>query len=141
MASPTSLPFQPSAHLVQLEDDQYLPVQWRLVWFHQATGPRAGYVTVEIAHDRAAGFAQFHTVAWDGQGDSWRQVKLKGLDLTVCGKVASGEGSELASNFPDYYEAAATKSLGRALEGLGFGTPFALEFSHSAHQGVLPLSH
>lgn len=119
--------FQAQDHLVQLEEGQYLPIQWRLVWFHQATGPRAGYVTVEVAHDRATGFAQFLTIAWDGQGDSWRQVKVQGMMLSVCGRVATGEGSEEASHFPDYYEAAATKSLGRALEGLGFGTASVTE--------------
>jgi hypothetical protein len=118
MARPASFAFQPQEHLVQLEDGPYLPVQWRLAWFHQATGPRAGYVTIEMVHDRKNGFAQFLTIAWDGQGESWRQVKLQGVEFTVCGKVATGEGSEEASHFPDYYEAAATKSLGRALEGL-----------------------
>jgi hypothetical protein len=120
-------PFHPEQHLVQLETGPYLPVQWRLAWFHQATGPRAGYVTVEIEHDRAQGFARFLTVAWDGSEEHWRSVKLQGLDLSVCGRVATGEGSESASQFSDYYEAAATKALGRALAGLGFGTSFATE--------------
>jgi hypothetical protein len=119
--------FSPEQHLVPMEEDQYLPVQWRLVWFHQATGPRAGYITVEVDHDRSAGFARFLTVAWDGNGESWHPLKVQGVELAVCGRVATGEGSESRSQFPDYYEAAATKALGRALAGLGFGTQFATE--------------
>ncbi len=127
MTQQVTQPLSPQQHLVQLEEDQYLPVQWRLVWFHQATGPRAGYVTVEVEHDRFVGFAHFLTIAWDGQGESWRSLKVQGVEIAVCGRVATGEGSESQSQFPDYYEAAATKALGRALEGLGFGTPFATE--------------
>lgn len=119
--------FHPQQHLVPMDEDQYLPVQWRLVWFHQATGPRAGYITVEVEHDRSAGFARFLTIAWDGRGESWHPLKVQGVELSVCGRVATGEGSESQSQFPDYYEAAATKALGRALAGLGFGTQFATE--------------
>ena len=127
MTEQVAQPFSPQQHLVPMEEDQYLPVQWRLVWFHQATGPRAGYVTVEVEHDRSAGFARFLTIAWDGCGESWHPLKVHGVELAVCGRVATGEGSESQSQFPDYYEAAATKALGRALAGLGFGTQFATE--------------
>lgn len=119
--------FHPQQHLVPMDEDQYLPVQWRLVWFHQATGSRAGYITVEVEHDRSVGFARFLTIAWDGRGESWRPLKVQGVELSVCGRVATGEGSESQSQYPDYYEAAATKALGRALAGLGFGTQFATE--------------
>lgn len=130
-------PFTPQEHLVPLEEDLYLPVQWRLVWFHQATGPRAGYVTVEVEHDRLAGFARFLTVAWDGCGEAWHPLKVHGVELAVCGRVATGEGSESQSQFPDYYEAAATKALGRALAGLGFGTQFATERAVPINQMVV----
>jgi hypothetical protein len=119
--------FNPGEHLVRLENGDYLPVQWRLVWFHQGTGPRAGYVTIELEHDRQAGFAKFATVAWDGSDETWRRLKLNGVEIDVCGRVATGEGSETAASFPEYYEKAATKSLGRALAGLSFGTQFAPE--------------
>jgi len=104
-----------------------LPVRWRLVWFHQATGSRAGYVTVEIEHDRQNGFAKFFTIAWDGAEETWRHVNIRGVELDVCGRVATGEGSETRADFNDYYEKAATKALGRALAGLSFGTQFAPE--------------
>ena len=119
--------FNPSEHLQRIQGKDYLPVRWRLVWFHQDTGPRAGYVTVELEHDRQAGFAKFFTIAWDGNDESWRHVNIRGVEIDVCGRVATGEGSETRADFNDYYEKAATKSLGRALAGLSFGTQFAPE--------------
>ena len=119
--------FNPSEHLQRIQGKDYLPVRWRLVWFHHDTGPRAGYVTVELEHDRQAGFAKFFTIAWDGSEETWRNVKLNGIEIDVCGRVATGEGSETRADFNDYYEKAATKSLGRALAGLSFGTQFAPE--------------
>lgn len=128
----TTETFNPSEHLQRIQGKDYLPVRWRLVWFHQATGPRAGYVTVELEHDRQAGFAKFFTIAWDGNGDEWRHVNIRGVELDVCGRVATGEGSETRADFNDYYEKASTKSLGRALAGLGFGTQHAPEMDEKA---------
>ncbi len=119
--------FNPNEHLLRIQGKDYLPVRWRLVWFHQATGSRAGYVTVEIEHDRQNGFAKFFTIAWDGAEETWRHVNIRGVELDVCGRVATGEGSETRADFNDYYEKAATKALGRALAGLSFGTQFAPE--------------
>ncbi|HEY7128000.1 MAG TPA: hypothetical protein VH540_28990 [Ktedonobacterales bacterium] len=120
--------FNPGEHLQRIQGKDYLPVRWRLVWFHQATGPRAGYITVELEHDRQTGFAKFFTVAWDGSDEHWRHINIRGIEADVCGRVATGEGSETRADFGDYYEKAATKSLGRALAGLSFGTQFAPEF-------------
>jgi hypothetical protein len=119
--------FNPNEHLLRIQGKDYLPVRWRLVWFHQATGSRAGYVTVELEHDRQNGFAKFFTIAWDGNDEQWRHVNIRGVELDVCGRVATGEGSETRADFNDYYEKAATKALGRALAGLSFGTQFAPE--------------
>ncbi len=119
--------FNPNDHLLRIQGKEYLPVRWRLVWFHQTTGSRAGYVTVEIEHDRQNGFAKFFTIAWDGAEETWRHMNIRGVELDVCGRVATGEGSETRTDFPDYYEKAATKALGRALAGLSFGTQFAPE--------------
>src|SRR5579885_1304432 len=119
--------FNPNDHLLRIQGKDYLPVRWRLVWFHQATGSRAGYVTVELEHDRQNGFAKFFTIAWDGNDEQWRHVNIRGVELDVCGRVATGEGSETRADFNDYYEKAATKALGRALAGLSFGTQFAPE--------------
>jgi hypothetical protein len=119
--------FNPNDHLLRIQGKDYLPVRWRLVWFHQATGSRAGYVTVELEHDRQTGFAKFFTVAWDGSDETWRHLNIRGVEIDVCGRIATGEGSETQADFPDYYEKAATKALGRALAGLSFGTQFAPE--------------
>jgi hypothetical protein len=120
--------FNPGEHLQRIQGKEYLPVRWRLVWFHQMTGPRAGYITVELEHDRQAGFAKFFTIAWDGSEEHWRHINIRGVEVDVCGRLATGEGSETLVDFGDYYEKAATKSLGRALAGLSFGTQFAPEF-------------
>ncbi len=119
--------FNPNEHLLRIQGKEYLPVRWRLVWFHSATGSKAGYVTVEIEHDRQNGFAKFFTIAWDGADETWRHVSIRGVELDVCGRVATGEGSETRADFNDYYEKAATKALGRALAGLSFGTQFSPE--------------
>lgn len=119
--------FNPNEHLLRIQGKDYLPVQWRLVWFHQTTRSRAGYITIELEHDRQAGFAKFFTVAWDGSDETWRHLKINGMEIDVCGRVATGEGSETVASFPEYYEKAATKALGRALAGLSFGTQFAPE--------------
>ncbi len=130
MASQEQAPtkeFNPNEHLLRIQGKDYLPVRWRLVWFHQATGSRAGYVTVELDHDRQQGFAKFFTIAWDGNDETWRHVNIRGVEIDVCGRVATGEGSETRADFNEYYEKAATKALGRALAGLSFGTQFAPE--------------
>lgn len=40
------------------------------------------------------------------------------------GTVGDGHGSETSNDFPDYYEKAATKSLGRAIYAAGIGLQF-----------------
>jgi len=101
--SPTK-DFNPNEHLLRIQGKDYLPVRWRLVWFHQATGSRAGYVTVELDHDRQQGFAKFFTIAWDGADETWRHVNIRGVEIDVCGRIATGEGSETRTDFNDYYE-------------------------------------
>src|SRR5579885_2416607 len=119
--------FNPNEHLMKLQGKDYLQVKWRLVWFNEATTPRAGYITVEKEHDRQNGFAKFFTIAWDGNDETWRHMVINGVELEVCGRVATGEGSETIGDHKDYYEKSATKSLGRALAGLGYGTQFSAE--------------
>lgn len=119
--------FNPSDHLQRIQGKDYLPVRWRLVWFRQETGTKAGYITVELEYNRQAGFAKYFTIAWDGADDTWRHIQINGIELDVCGRVATGEGSETQTDFFDYAEKAATKSVGRAMAGLGFGTQFAPE--------------
>ena len=111
--------FDPKAQLMNLKGRDYLNVQSRMVWFirDQRALIAAGMATqsyhvlsdlVEI--DRERGFAHFRATVTD-----------------VLGNQSVAYGSETSKDFGDYIEKAATKALGRALIGLGYGTQFAPE--------------
>lgn len=111
--------FDPKDHLMNLKGRDYLNVQSRLLWFIRdqralisAGLARCPYtVSTELVElDREAGWAHFKTVARD-----------------VLGNESVMYGSESQKDFADYIEKASTKSLGRALLGLGYGTAFAPE--------------
>lgn len=132
-----SRPFNPNEHVVQIKTKNgladYLPVQWRLVWFRTQC-PDGSIETEPVQIDldreteeegfawneekrrsekvikRANGFALFRAVVKDGKGG-----------------VATGTKSEKAASFPDYIEKAETGAIGRALAALGYGTQFAPE--------------
>ncbi len=129
--------FNPNEHVIQLKNKQgaqdYLPVQWRLVWFREQC-PQGTIETEEVQIEldreveaeafvwnnekrrsekvmkRARGYARFRAVVTDGKGGR-----------------ATGTKSENAANFPDYIEKAETGAIGRALAALGYGTQFAPE--------------
>ncbi len=129
--------FNPNDYLINLKskngEQQYLPVQWRLVWFREQC-PQGTIDTEEIIIDldreveaeafiwnkekgrsekivkRARGYARFRAVVTDGKGGR-----------------ATGTKSENAASFPDFIEKAETGAIGRALAGLGYGTQFAPE--------------
>jgi hypothetical protein len=133
--------FNPNEHLVQLKSKQgsqdYLPVQWRLVWFRSVC-PQGTIDTEEVEVDldrvveaeayvwnaekrrsekvtkQAKGYARFRAVVTDGKGGR-----------------ATGTKTENAANFPDFVEKAETGSIGRALAALGYGTQFAPELDES----------
>ena len=121
--------WDPNAHMMQIERfdkrsqrktvADYLNVQNRLLWFIRdqrrliAAGlAKVPYVIkthlVEIDHER--GYAHFCTYIMD-----------------VIGNEATMYGSETATDFGDYAEKASTKSIGRALLLLGYGTAMAPE--------------
>jgi hypothetical protein len=111
--------FDPNQHLIQLKGRDYLTVQNRLLWFirDQRALIAAGLATLpyvvrteQVELDREAGWAHFKTFVRD-----------------VLGNEATMYGSESAQDFGDYAEKASTKSLGRALLALGYGTAFAPE--------------
>lgn len=131
---PVQPPFNPSEHLMQIKNRQgasdYLPVQWRLVWFREMC-PHGTIDTEEVEVDldremeeeayawnnetrrsekvvkRAKGYARYRAVVTDGKGGR-----------------ATGTKSEKAVSFPDYIEKAETGAIGRALAALGYGTQF-----------------
>ena len=126
--------FNPNEHLLKLKSKDglkdYLPVQWRLVWFREQC-PGGTIDTEEIVVDldrecelevnqwnnetrrsekvmkRARGYARFRAVVTDGKGAR-----------------ATGTKSESAVNFADYIEKSETGAIGRALAALGYGTQF-----------------
>jgi hypothetical protein len=111
--------FDPNDHLMQLKGRDYLNVQSRLLWFirDQRALIVAGLATMPyivrselVEQDREAGWAHFKTYVRD-----------------VLGNETTMYGSESAKDFGDYVEKASTKSLGRALLALGYGTAFAPE--------------
>ncbi|HVB74525.1 MAG TPA: hypothetical protein VNE38_13300 [Ktedonobacteraceae bacterium] len=131
-------PFKPNEHLMQIKNRggsaDYLPVQWRLVWFNEKC-PEGKITIIEKIIDpdrevekeamqwnnetkrsekvvkRARGWAYFHVRAEDGKG-----------------KVGEAVKSESAVDFDDYIEKADTGATGRALAKIGYGTQFAPEF-------------
>jgi len=111
--------FDPNDHLMQLKGRDYLNVQSRLLWFirDQRALIVAGLATMPyivrselVEQDRESGWAHFKTYVRD-----------------VLGNETTMYGSESAKDFGDYAEKASTKSLGRALLALGYGTAFAPE--------------
>ncbi len=137
--------FNPNDHLMQLRSKEgakdYLPVQWRLVWFRDQC-PHGTIDTEELEVDldremeeevfvwnsdkrrsekvvkRAKGYARYKAIVTDGQGGR-----------------ATGTKSEKAASFPDYIEKAETGAIGRALAALGYGTQFAPDLDE-AHRIV-----
>ncbi len=137
--------FNPNEHVMQLKSREgskdYLPVQWRLVWFRERC-PQGTIDTEEMEVDldreveeevyvwnnekrrsekvvkRAKGYARYKAIVTDGKGGR-----------------ATGTKSENAASFPDFAEKAETGAIGRALAGLGYGTQFAPELSE-AHRIV-----
>ena len=138
--------FNPNDHLMQLRSKEgakdYLPVQWRLVWFREQC-PQGTIDTEEIEVDldremeeevfvwnsdkrrsekvvkRAKGYARYKAIITDGKGGR-----------------ATGTKSEKAASFPDYIEKAETGAIGRALAALGYGTQFTGEELNEAHRIV-----
>jgi len=115
----TGQDFDPNQHLMQFKGRDYLTVQNRMVWFlrDQRALIVAGLATMPyivrteiIEHDREVGWAHFKTYVRD-----------------VLGNEATMYGSESRADFADFAEKASTKSLGRALLALGYGTAFAPE--------------
>ena len=137
--------FNPNEHLMQLRSKEgakdYLPVQWRLVWFRDQC-PHGTIDTEEIEVDldremeeevfvwnsdkrrsekvvkRAKGYARYKAIVTDGKGGR-----------------ATGTKSEKAASFPDFIEKAETGAIGRALAALGYGTQFAPDLDE-AHRIV-----
>jgi hypothetical protein len=113
--------FDPNAHLRKIRTRQgmqdYLDVKWRLMWL-RSEHPEAQIVTEQIEGDEQ--HARFKcTITYPH-----RQL----LDGTTHHAIGTGHGSETLQDFPDFYEKAETKAIGRACAVLGFGTDGATDF-------------
>lgn len=129
--------FNPREHLIELKSKQgsqeYLPVQWRLVWFREAC-PQGEILTelITLDLDRET---QEEGYAWNNETRRSEKVvkRAKGYAMFKAtikdgkGGIATGYKSERAASFSEYAEKAETGAIGRALAALGYGTQFAPE--------------
>ena len=121
--------FEPGDHLLQIERfdkrlqkkvvTDYLNVQNRLIWFIR---DQRALITAGLA--RTSYVIETELIELD-RTKEWAHFKTHVRD--VLGNEATMYGSESARDFPDYIEKASTKSLGRALLLLGYGTAFTGE--------------
>ena len=129
--------FNPNDHLVQLKSRDglrdYLPVQWRLVWFRQRC-PN-GSIETEMIHLDLDRETEEEIEVWDEEQQANEKMVKRAKGVVVFravvkdgkGGVGVGTKSEKAASFPDYIEKAETGAIGRALAALGYGTQFAPE--------------
>src|SRR5258708_1563469 len=129
--------FNPNNNIMQIKSvkgsNNYLPVQWRLVWFREHC-PQGTIDTEELVVDldreceaevsvwnqdtrrsektlkRAPGYARFRATVTDGKGGR-----------------ATATKTERGVDFGDYVEKAETGAVGRALAMLGYGTQFVAD--------------
>lgn len=137
--------FNPNEHLIQLKSGQtskdYLPVQWRLVWF-RAFCPQ-GTIETEMLHLDLDRETEEEGWAWNAEKRRNEKIMKRANGFVVFkatvkdgkGGSATGTKSEKAASFPDFIEKAETGAIGRALAALGYGTQFAPELDE-AHRIV-----
>ncbi len=126
--------FNPNAHLMQIKNKggatDYLPVQWRLVWFRERC-PN-GTIETELVHLDLDRETEEEVYVWNNEKRRSEKVvkTAKGIAIFRAiikdgnGGVATGTKSEKAASFPDFLEKAETGAIGRALAALGYGTQF-----------------
>lgn len=127
--------FNPNDHVMQIKNRNgsadYLPVQWRLVWFREHCPE--GSIETEMLHLDLDRETEEEGYAWNNETRRSEKVVKRANGLAVFravvkdgkGGIATGTKSEKAASFPDYIEKAETGSIGRALAALGYGTQFA----------------
>jgi hypothetical protein len=107
-STPQRVEFDPSPYIRQLRGrggaSEYLDVKWRLLWLRKEH-PDACILTELVQYDP-------------------QMAIFKATVTLPTGGMATGYGSETASDFPDFIEKAETKAIGRALNALGYGAQF-----------------
>src|SRR6266852_3990965 len=131
--------FNPNDHGMQIKNRNgsadYLPVQWRLVWFREHCPE--GSIETEMLHLDLDRETEEEGYAWNNETKRSEKVVKRANGLAVFravikdgkGGIATGTKSEKAASFPDYIEKAETGAIGRALAALGYGTQFAPELN------------
>ena len=137
--------FNPNDHLMQLRSKDgakdYLPVQWRLVWFRDQC-PHGTIDTEELEVDLDREMEE-EVFVWNSDKRRSEKVvkrakgyaRYKAIVSVGQGGRATGTKSEKAASFPDFIEKAETGAIGRALAALGYGTQFAPDLDE-AHRIV-----
>src|SRR5712692_5995250 len=138
--------FNPNEHLIQLKSRDglrdYLPVQWRLVWFRSVC-PQ-GTIETEMLHLDLDRETEEEVEAWNEEKQANEKVIKRANGFAVFravvkdgkGGIGTGTKSEKAASFPDYIEKAETGAIGRALAALGYGTQFTGDEFNEAHRIV-----
>ena len=131
--------FNPNDHVIQIKNKggnaDYLPVQWRLVWFRDICPE--GTIETEVVQLDLDRETEEETFAWNSETRRSEKVVKRANGFAIFratvrdgkGGIATGTKSEKAASFPDYIEKAETGAIGRALAALGYGTQFAPELN------------
>ncbi|MBE3560991.1 MAG: hypothetical protein IMW89_17475 [Ktedonobacteraceae bacterium] len=138
--------FNPNDHLMQLKSRDgsrdYLPVQWRLVWFRERF-PH-GTIETEMLHLDLDRETEEEVMVWSSEKRRSEKVVRQARGFVIfkatvrdgVGGMATGTKSEKAASFPDFIEKAETGAIGRALAALGYGTQFTGDELDEAHRIV-----
>lgn len=98
--------FDPKEHMVKVQNRDYLPVAWRLVWFREEHPDWC--LDTKILEHEVGSYAVCETCVGDADG------RL----------IARAQKMETVKGFAEYLEKAGTGSCGRALAMCGYGTQF-----------------
>src|SRR6266487_4100307 len=138
--------FNPNDHIMQIKNKNgsadYLPVQWRLVWFREQCPE--GTIETEMLHLDLDRETEEDAFAWNNETRRSEKITKRANGLAVFravikdgkGGTATATKSEKAASFPDYIEKAETGAVGRALAMLGYGTQFTGDELNEEHRIV-----
>jgi len=109
---------------------EYLPVQWRLVWFRSVCAE--GTIDTEEIEADLDRECEVEVTVWNAEKRRSEKVvkhakgyaRFKATVTDGKGGTATGTKSECAANFADFCEKAESGAIGRALAALGYGTQF-----------------
>lgn len=114
--------FDPRRHTLRIRGNRdYITVAGRLVQF-RTDHPDYGIVTEAKEIDVQKGFAHFYTCIFNTEGRV----------------VATGTGTETRNDFVDFVEKAESKSVGRALVFLGYGTDYLPDLEDAEEPAPAP---